>query len=283
MIPQAEHNTQARLALLMRVGIFVILAVGTWIVAPVVLGLATIQLVVISALSSFAAGAIPNAISVRAFESGRFSDFGLGWKGSSLREFGLGVGTAAAGAAIVVLGPVVTGAARFEAAPRSENALASAVLLTLVLLFGAAGEEMMFHGYAFQLLVRQVGAFATILPVSVIFGLAHSPNLNVNVLGIVNTAAWGVLLGWAYVRVESLWLPIGLHFGWNLALPLLGANLSGFTMGLTGYELRWSAGQIWSGGAYGPEGGLLTTGVVVALFFTLHRLIPAADAGTGGE
>jgi hypothetical protein len=119
-----------------------------------------------------------------------------------------------------------------------------------------------------------VGPFATILPISVIFGLMHSGSLNVSFLGIVNTIAWGILLGYAVWRTGALWLPIGLHFGWNLALPLLGSNLSGFTMGVTGYALEWKAGVLWSGGGYGVEGSLLTTGIVVALFFVLKRLIP---------
>ncbi len=70
---------------------------------------------------------------------------------------------------------------------------------------------------------------------------------------------------------EPLWLPIGLHFGWNLALPLLGSNLSGFTMGVTGYALHWSAGNLWSGGGYGPEGGLPATLIVIVLFVAVRR------------
>ncbi len=139
------------------------------------------------------------------------------------------------------------------------------------------GEELLFHGYPFQLLIRAVGPFATILPISVIFGLMHSTNLNVSFLGIVNTIAWGFLLGYAVWRTGALWLSIGLHFGWNVALPLLGSNLSGFTMGVTGYTLEWNVGVLWSGGGYGVEGGLFTTGIVVALFFALRRLIPQSD------
>ena len=84
----------------------------------------------------------------------------------------------------------------------------------------------------------------------------------------------GVLLGYAYLRTRTLWLPIGLHFGWNLAQPLLGVHLSGFTIGMTGYELRWRTGLLWSGGSYGLEGGLFTTVMVIALFFALPRLAP---------
>jgi uncharacterized protein len=143
-----------------------------------------------------------------------------------------------------------------------------------VLLFGAAGEEMLFRGYAFQLLVRSIGPFATILPVSVLFGLAHLGNLNSTLLGVINTALWGILLGFAYWRTNALWLPIGLHFGWNFTLPLFGVNLSGFTMGVTGYALHWRTGDLVSGGAYGPEGSILASGIVVALFFVIQRAFP---------
>ncbi len=154
-----------------------------------------------------------------------------------------------------------------------EHPWASFAFGGLALFFGAMGEELLFHGYPFQLLIRAVGPFATILPVSVIFGLMHSTNLNVSFLGIVNTIAWGFLLGYAAWRTGALWLSIGLHFGWNVALPLLGTNLSGFTMGVTGYTLEWNVGVLWSGGGYGVEGSVLTTAIVVALFFALRKLL----------
>jgi hypothetical protein len=78
-------------------------------------------------------------------------------------------------------------------------------------------------------------------------------------------------LGYAFIVSGDLWLPIGLHFGWNWTLPLLGVNLSGFTIGVTGYSLQWKVGDLWSGGAYGPEGGLLTSAVAIGLFFYLHK------------
>ena len=73
------------------------------------------------------------------------------------------------------------------------------------------------------------------------------------------------------MRTSALWLPIGLHFGWNFTLPLFGANLSGFTMGVTGYTLHWTNRRYLERGAYGPEGSMLTTAIVVALFFVIQR------------
>jgi hypothetical protein len=73
------------------------------------------------------------------------------------------------------------------------------------------------------------------------------------------------LLAYVFLRSGDLWLPIGLHFGWNFTLPLFGVNLSGLTMKLTGHDLEWSVGSLWSGGEYGPEGGVLTTIVMAVL------------------
>ena len=231
-------------------------------------------LFVIAALSTFAAAALANAIVVRIYERGRLSDLGLGWTAGSLREFLIGAGIAAGAAVLILAGPWAVGAAHFEPAAGSEHPWSSLIFVGVVLLFGAAGEEMLFHGYAFQLLIRSLGAFATILPTSVIFGLAHRGNQNASNLGIFNTILWGVLLGFAYWRTKALWLPIGLHFGWNFALPLFGVNLSGFTMGVMGYALHWRAGDLWSGGGYGPEGSVLTTAIVVVLFFVVQRVFP---------
>lgn len=296
-----------KLGLLLRVGSFIVLAWTTLLFSPYVMvwlaGSRELYFVV-GALSSFAAGAVANAVIVRIFEHGRLSDFGLGWtsgwsssyapspyeaqsggssdsasspSGSSAREVLIGAALGIGAVLLIVAVPLIAGDAVFTAAPAVERRWASLLLVSLVLLFGAAGEEMMFHGYAFQLLVRSLGPFATILPVGVLFGLAHLGNPNATFLGILNTIGWGVLLGYAYVRTGALWLSIGMHFGWNLALALSGANLSGFTMGLTGYALRWRAGDLWSGGGYGPEGSLLTTAIVVSLFFVVVRVTPEWD------
>jgi uncharacterized protein len=272
----ASQPKPTKVGILLRVALFILIgylgmAIFPWLMLPIA------GLVVTAALATFASAAIANAIVVRVYERGRLADLGLAWTDSSLREFLRGAGLAAAAAVLILVLPIAVGVARFEPAPAVEHRLASIFFIAIVLLFGAAGEEMLFHGYAFQLLIRSIGAFATILPAAVLFGLAHLGNENVNLLGVGNTMLWGVLLGYAYLRTQALWLPIGLHYGWNLALPLFGVNLSGFTMGITGYALRWRVGDLWSGGGYGPEGGLPATVIVIVLFFAVQRIFPDAD------
>jgi uncharacterized protein len=262
-----------KLRLLVRVGVFVVLVILGRILFPVLMQPFG-GLLVVSALSAFATGALANAVMARGWERGQLSDFGLGWAPASARELVTGIACGAGGAVLIVIVALISGLASFDAVPRAERAWAGIPLLAVVLLFGSVGEELMFHGYAFQHLVRHLGQFATVLPVGILFGLLHLGNQNVTLLAVVNTIAWGVLLGCAYLRTRALWLPIGMHFGWNLAMPFLGVNLSGFTIGVTGYELHWGTGVLWSGGAYGLEGGLFTTGIVAGLFVLLYRVIP---------
>lgn len=226
-----------------------------------------------AALSIFAAAALATLIVLRTFERASFLDVGLGWGPASSRHFGLGIAAGMIPAAAVVLPFVLTGYASYERVADAAAAFTPgrfAMVFTL-LLFGAIGEELMFRGYAFQIILNVARPFTTILPFAVLFAAAHTGNLHASAFPIANTFLWGVVLGYAYVRSGDLWLPIGLHFGWNIALPLLGAPLSGFDMPLTGFELKWAVPDVISGGQYGPEGGAVTTVMAVLLLLWLMR------------
>ena len=201
----------------------------------------------------------------------RMADLGLLWNRWSADNLAFGL-FGGVGAACLVLGPpLLFHAARIAATPDDQPGWGAIITVGLMLAAGSAGEEICFRGYAFQTLLANYGAFATIIPVGVIFALLHAGNPNATTFGIVNTAGFGILFGFAYWRSRDLWLPIGLHFGWNFTLPLFGANVSGLRMKITGYEMSWSAGTLWSGGAYGPEASLLTSLVLLALLAYLWK------------
>ena len=258
--------------MLLRVGVFALVAaLGAYFVFPLIIALIGAPVFVISTLGTFAAAAVANTLALRIYERGKLADIGLGWTAASRRNLAVGVlGGIGAGIVVVVI-PLILRMADFEGLPSQRFSWPSLVFVSIMLLLGAVGEEMLFRGYGFQVLVKGMGAYATVLPVAVLFGLAHSNNLNFGPLALFNTILWGVILGYAYLRSGDLWLPIGLHFGWNWALPLMGVNLSGFTMNVTGYAMHWRVGGAISGGAYGPEGGLLTTAVAIGLFFYIAK------------
>jgi hypothetical protein len=248
-------------------------------VAIVVIGLRLITIslyavfgvIVAGTVGLCATGVLANLLTMRIFDRRPFTDIGLGGGVVSLRNFGLGVLFGGGAAALMLLAPLVAGTGHLVARPGSSAGWPSLIFFLTTIWLGAAGEEMIFRGYAFQLLIQKIGPYATILPVAVIFGFAHASNPNSSGLGILNTMIWGVLFGYAFLRSRDLWLPIGLHYGWNAVLPLFGVNLSGLTIDVTRYVYKWDLLPLWSGGNYGPEGGLLATIFTVALFFALAK------------
>jgi membrane protease YdiL (CAAX protease family) len=82
----------------------------------------------------------------------------------------------------------------------------------------------------------------------------------------------GVLLGAAYAASGSLWLPIGIHAGWNFAEgPVFGMIVSGNTQ-----RTAWISGalhgpEILTGGRFGPEASIFAALVCVFAAVTYLR------------
>jgi len=136
--------------------------------------------------------------------------------------------------------------------------------LLLMLLCGALAEELVFRGYPFQHLERAIGALRAVLVFSLVYGLLHLQNPHADAWAIVNSVLIGILLSLAYLRTRALWLPWGIHFGWNTSLGLLlGLPVSGFRVfSLLLYTQPY--GPKWlTGGDYGVEAA--ATGALVFL------------------
>jgi hypothetical protein len=229
--------------------------------------------------------AVANLLVLRIFTTRRLVELGLWWNRASMENLALGI-LGGAGAAGLVLGPaLLAGAAHFKGTPNDQPSFAVLVFVTVLLALGAMGEELMMRGYGFQILLAACGPWATIIPVGVVFAWLHTGNPNATWLGIANTAGFGILFGYAFVRSRDLWLPAGLHFGWNLTLPLFGVNISGLRMKMTGHDMVWSAGNLWSGGEYGPEASVLTSVMMIVLAVYLwkapirRQVSPLTDPG----
>ncbi|HEX3680904.1 MAG TPA: type II CAAX endopeptidase family protein [Bryobacteraceae bacterium] len=274
-----------RLGTILRVAFFVgTVVIALWLFTWL---FSLFGVVVAGTFSLFLTGLSANLLTMRIFDRRPLADIGLGGGAGTRRNFLIGILAGGGTAAAMLVAPLLARTGHLVAREHAAFNWPSLLFYLAVLLFGAGGEEMIFRGYAFQLLIEKIGPFATILPVGVIFGFGHSFNPNATKLAVLNTMLWGILLGYSFLRSHDLWLPIGLHYGWNAVLPLFGVNLSGLTIEVTRYFYQWDLTPLWSGGAYGPEGGLLTTIFVIALFFLLARAPvvpqPAAIARTLNE
>ncbi len=134
------------------------------------------------------------------------------------------------------------------------------ITASVLLWLAAAFEELLFRGYAFQTLLRDVPAWVPVLLLNLFFGLAHWTNPSRTAFSTINTALAGVWLAVAVMRTRSLWLATGLHFSWNWTMGVLfGLPVSGMRMPNT-FLFASSAEPQWlTGGSYGSEGGVTAT------------------------
>lgn len=122
----------------------------------------------------------------------------------------------------------------------------------------ATFEELMFRAVVFRIAEQRWGTRAALLVSSVLFALAHLQNDNIGALAVINTAVVSVTLSAAYMLARRVWLPIGIHFGWNFLYDGF------FAVPLSGHEARgWLQASLpgpeWlTGGAYGVEASVLT-------------------------
>ena len=227
------------------------------------------NILLVSALATFLGSLAATALAMRIFYQAPALAVGLHWNPIASRNLAIGLLLGAIAGAVVTLLPVALGTLHWEATGDAFSWGALGVFLVLIL-FSAIGEEVLFRGFPLQRLHETFGPVPAVLVTSLVFGWVHADNLSFTWLAFANTVLWGVVFASAWLKSRDLWLPIGLHTGWNWALPLLGVELSGFTLEITGHRLV-GEGTLWDGGAYGPEAGILTTLLVPALLFLLWR------------
>lgn len=136
-------------------------------------------------------------------------------------------------------------------------------------------EEGVFRGIIFRLLERSLGSWIAIMLSALFFGLVHLMNPGATLFGALAVALEaGILLGAAYMLTRSLWFAIGIHWAWNFFEgPFFGATISGTGSNSAKALITStiSGPQIWTGGSFGPEAGLvaLLLCLVVSLIFLI--------------
>jgi hypothetical protein len=198
------------------------------------------------------------------FEQRPLGSQGLAFHSRWWRE--LGRGLAGGGAMLLVVIGLERGCGFAHFTFMTHPVLRTGAISFAIFAVAAVNEESIFHGYLFQRLVESITPVGAIALSSALFSFAHFGNPHRTWISTLNTALVGVLFAIAYLRTRSLWMPIGMHFIWNFLMGFfLGLPVSGFALPGTFLATRVQ-GPIWlTGGSYGPEGGLLATGGIVAL------------------
>jgi membrane protease YdiL (CAAX protease family) len=166
----------------------------------------------------------------------------------------------------------VTGA--FETYGTDAPFAVSMLLPTLSFLCIGFYEETVFRGYQLKnaaegLNYPSIGPRGAVLLAwvasSVFFGLLHADNPSATPLSTFNIVLAGLMLGFGYVLSGELAIPIGLHITWNLFQgAIYGFPVSGFgSFGATLLATKQGGPELWTGGSFGPEGGLLIPAVML--------------------
>ena len=143
----------------------------------------------------------------------------------------------------------------------------SAVGLRALLLLAPAAlwEELVFRGYLWRVAEDAAGTRVALIATSVAFGAVHVANPGVNLQSLSIVVLAGVCLGLvrsATNSVPAAWLA---HLAWNWIMAAIAhASVSGLPFEAVGWRLDAVEPAWWSGGAWGPEGGLASLLVLVA-------------------
>ncbi|AGZ45099.1 CPBP family intramembrane glutamic endopeptidase [Actinoplanes friuliensis] len=135
----------------------------------------------------------------------------------------------------------------------------------------AVTEELLFRGVLFRLVEERTGTWIALLLTGVVFGLMHLANPDASLWGaIAISIEAGFMLAACYAATRTLWVPIGLHFGWNFAAGgIFSVVVSGNGESKGLLDTTMSGPSLVTGGDFGPEGSLYTVaaGVVLTLVF----------------
>ena len=137
-----------------------------------------------------------------------------------------------------------------------------------------AQEEIQFRGLVYRFCERIFGTWGAIVLSGLLFSLAHGFDPGATPTALSSVALAGLLLGAAFALTRRLWLPIGIHAGWNFAEgSLFGTAVSGNTVGGSLVTAKSTGPEILTGGRFGPEASIVTVIVLVlATAFLVWRV-----------
>ena len=143
----------------------------------------------------------------------------------------------------------------------------------------AFAEEVFARGWVFQVLEQGRGTRVAAIGSAVIFSVLHAFTPGFGLTALLGLFLAGLLFAQAYIVTRQLWLPIALHLTWNFSEgPLFGFPVSGLP-GEGLLTVRPTGPEVVTGGAFGPEAGLVViVGIAIAsgALYALGRRRPAA-------
>lgn len=148
---------------------------------------------------------------------------------------------------------------------RSPVPVAAVCFMLFGFMLQSAGEELLMRSFFMVTASRCSGGVPVAVAAnSLIFAALHLRNPGITPLAIVNLTLYGMFASLYFLRRGSIWGICAVHAAWNFVQgSVFGAAVSGNAIGPAVFETALSGG-VFSGGAFGPEGGLAVTAVFAA-------------------
>ncbi len=201
---------------------------------------------------------------LRLFERRRFRTIGLDGGGAFV-QYGRGllVGLVMFGAGVAIMS--LFGYMEVRGVNLGFAAWSGVLIVFAGWVVQGAAEEVLARGFLMPIIGARWHPLIGVILSSSIFGLLHLFNPNLSWLAMVNLVLFGLFAALYALWEEGLWGVFAIHSVWNWAqgnlfgLPVSGQPFSSNTL----LEMTETGPDLLTGGAFGPEGGLVVTGVLV--------------------
>jgi membrane protease YdiL (CAAX protease family) len=228
-------------------------------------------------------------ISTRYTDRRPFADFGLSLSRTWWRELGLGLAIGGLLMSLLFLVLYSAGWVTIEGFTHTDMIAIpfGVALLGQVLRYVGTGffEEILLRGYLLRSIAegisgmwisRRTAVLISWIATSALFGVLHLGNPNATLLVASNIVLAGLFFGFGMIYTGRLALPIGIHITWNFfQVSLFGLGSSGRSVNTSVLVTETRAPEVWAGGSFGPEGGLLSLAAfglgTVALWLWIRR------------
>lgn len=256
---RAGWRLMLQIVLLLMLGILIQIPVD-WVMH--LLAPNKMEMVLVTAtIISFLAITLSVYFARRMFDRRSFTSLGVNWDSISAKD--LGAGIVISGILVALIYLVEWGFGWLEFQGFSWQTIGwkyvGSLLVVAILVWVLVGwsEELVLRGYWLQNLRDGTNLSLGVLLSSVVFAFGHFANPNLGWEALIGLFVAGLFFAFAYLRTNLLWMPIGLHIGWNF----FESSVFGFPVsGLDYPSLISQTGQgpaILTGGNFGPEAGMI--------------------------
>lgn len=185
-------------------------------------------------------------------------------KDGMVKEYLVGAAAGFVIFSVAILLCVVTGALRLEGISDTFS-VGVFVLFALGYMVQGMAEEVLCRGYLMVSFSRRYPIAVAVIVNAVVFAALHLLNPGISLLAIINLILYGIFASCYFIRRGNIWGIGAFHSVWNLVQGnFYGIKVSGLEKTCTLFASSTTEGrEIINGGAFGLEGGLAVTVVLV--------------------